>query len=550
MHQLPEEVSVLIVGAGPVGLALANELAWRGVDFLLIDESDGAIVFPAGENIFSRTMEHLRRWGIADDLRYCAEFPPDFPRDMVFATSVQGKLLALFEGLSNAGAPKTDTMSPEGPLFCPKRAFDPGLARGARRSGKGRLAYHTQLLSFEQTNNQVSALLAHVASGTRHRVQAGYLAGCDGARSTIRKTLGARFVGSFGEGYNFAVHFRAPGLMQQIRQHFGRPIAQVHTVNTPNRHYLTSVDGRDEWRLSMYIHPEQTPEPRAAVCEAVGRSTDVDVLSAQPWSGHRVVADRYRAGRVFLAGDAAHLRWPKGGFGANTGIGDAVDLGWKLAAVLAGWGGPWLLDSYEAERRPIAVRNTNEAAINRVLDEMVQPDPILDEDTPAGIRAREQMTQLLFAVRHREFNTQGIQLGYRYRNSPICVDDGSLEPPDDHMVYRPSTFPGVRAPHAWLGSGQSLLDLFGEGFVLCRFKPELDCHAIRSAASSRKAPLEVIDIASPEIRSLYERDLVLIRPDGHVAWRGDNPPPQPDLLVSQITGAARPTLHAELMHQA
>lgn len=423
MRKLLKEYPVIIVGAGPVGLALANELGWRGINYLLVDQSDGSVNFPAGENIFSRTMEHLRRWGIADQIRYSDAFPAKMSRTMGFATSLHGRMLAVFDGFSNADGPVLDPYSPEGPLFCPKRSFDPALLHGALRHPVGTVCHAVTLVSVEQTPEYVTAKLLEASSGDEYDVRCAYLAGCDGARSTVRKSLGIPYVGTFGEGYNFAVHLRSHGLGSWLRQRFGADFAQIHTINTPRRPYITTVDGRSEWRLSMYVQSEDAPAPEIAIREAIDPRLDFEILSAQPWSGHRVVARDYNIGRVFLAGDAAHLRWPKGGFGANTGFGDAVDLGWKLAAVLCGWGGRHLLESYQSERRPIAVRNTNEAANNRVLDAMIEPDPLLDEDGEIGDRARADMANRLFALRQREFNTTGIQLGYRYRSSPICIQD-------------------------------------------------------------------------------------------------------------------------------
>jgi 2-polyprenyl-6-methoxyphenol hydroxylase-like FAD-dependent oxidoreductase len=535
--ELPGEVPVLIVGGGPVGLALANELGWRGVDYLLVDDNDEEVVFPAGENIFSRTMEHIRRWGFSDEVRQDPEFPADYPRTIAFATALDGRIVALFPGTSNRDAKVQSRVSPEGMVFCPKRAFDPALRRGAKRAGTGMLLNRLRLVGFEDRQHEVIARLLDLRTGAEHVVRAAYLAACDGARSLVRKSLGISFVGSFAQGHNFAIYLRAPTLQAILLERFGQPIAQIQTINTANRPYLTAVDGRLDWRLSMYVGPDATPDPAEAVRNAIGTNIPFEVLRAQPWAGHRVVAESYGRGRVFLLGDAAHLRWPKGGFGANTGIGDAVDLGWKLAAVLDGWGGPRLLESYETERRPIAVRNVNEASNNRMLDELVQPDPLLDRDGDEGTEARARLSNLLFAVRLREYQTDGIQLGYRYRDSQICIPDRqALEPPDDHMAYEPSTFPGCRAPHAWLSPGRSTLDLFGRGFALLRFAPHLPCDGLVQAAADVGAPLVVTDVASADIALLYEKKLVLVRPDGHVAWRSDVPPDGPRELLDRVVG--------------
>ncbi|MGD9943169.1 MAG: FAD-dependent monooxygenase [Burkholderiaceae bacterium] len=537
---MPQEVPVLIVGAGPVGLALANELGYRGIAYLLVDEGNGEVVFPAGEGIFSRTMEHLRRWGYSSEVRETSLFPADQPRNTIFATSFRGRELARFTGLSNRQEARSNPHSPEGGMFCPKMAFDPALRRGAERAGVGVLRYRTRLASFSQNEDCVHAEVVDLEEGTRYAVRARYLAAADGAHSAVRRTLNVNYVGSFAEGHNFAIHFQCEPLAREIHRLYGAPITQLHMLNEANRPYLVAVNGTDQWRLSMYIDPSDKPDPADTLRRIFGSELPMQVLRAQPWKGNRVVAERYRVDRVFLLGDAAHLRWPKGGFGANTGIGDAVDLGWKLWASLQGWGGDGLLDSYELERRPIAVRNVNEAANNRVFDEMIVATDLLDAAGVDGDAARQAIAHDLYAYRLREFRTAGIQLGYRYRNSPICIADGSLEPPDDHMLYSPSTWPGARAPHVWLSDARSTLDLFGPDFVLIRLDPAIDAANWVQAAKARGVPFRVVDLdgAAAAVRERYERSLVLVRPDGHVAWRADDNPADAAAILGKVTGHA------------
>jgi 2-polyprenyl-6-methoxyphenol hydroxylase-like FAD-dependent oxidoreductase len=529
------ETPVLIVGAGPVGLSLANELGYQGVQYVLVDEGDGSVFFPAGENIFSRTMEHLRRWGIADAIRYSDVISPDFPRNIGFCTRLGGKPLAIFEGLSNRQGPEMDRHSPEGGLFSPKKGFDVALRTGAQRRG-GDLRFGVRLTSFQQHPQGILIKLQDVRTGNLSSIRCRYLAACDGARSSIRRALGIQLQGTFGEGFNFAVYFRAAELRERVLQTFGVDIAQIHTVNDANRGYITTVDGREEWRFSMYVAEAANPDPHLCVRQTIGPDIAFEVIRAQPWTGHRVVAESYRRGRVFLLGDAAHLRWPKGGFGANTGIGDAIDLGWKLAAVIEGWGGPSLLDSYEAERRPIAIRNTNEAANNRTFDDLIKSQSLLDEDGPEAEAARERLKTQLYAYRLREFRSEGIQLGYRYRASPICLADDGLEPPDDHMLYKPSTFPGSRAPHIWLRPKKSILDLFGKQLVLLSFGSKRNLDPFVDAAGKLGIPLQLHHTDCEEAHALYERRMVLVRPDGHVAWRGDEIPKNPQSVLEVVTG--------------
>ena len=261
-----------------------------------------------------------------------------------------------------------------------------------------------------------------------------------------------------------------------------------------------------------------------------------------PWVRRELVADRYSSGRVFIAGDAAHLTSPTGGFGMNMGIQDAVDLSWKLEALLKGWGGPRLLDSYETERRPVAIRNVREASGN--LKRMLQPrvaKPPLEAFAPgaAGDKARAEFGRAYTVMMKREWFSIGIHLGYRYEGSPLIIPDGTPEPPDEVMNYTPTARPGHRAPHAWLKDGRSTLDLFGRGFVLLRLGADPpDADNLIAAAQNLQLPLEIIAIADPAIAALYENKLVLVRPDGHVCWRGDALPPNPDGLLATATAAS------------
>ncbi|WP_322060182.1 FAD-dependent monooxygenase [Paraburkholderia sp. J63] len=539
------EVPVIIVGGGPVGLALANELSWRGVEYVLVDEGDGDVAFPAGEAIFSRTMEHLRRWGIADRVRHHPGFPDDYPFNVAFATSLHGKLLASFDGHANRDMPTAfGHLSPEGPTVCPKRLFDPTLRDAALERGAD-LRYGVRATLVSHDSDGVSVELADLRTGRVERVKAGYLAACDGARSAVRKALEIDYEGDFAQGHNFAAYFRSPGLKAHLARQFGSTFFQIHTL-TPQRTYLTTVDGSELWRISEYCQADQSPDPADMIRRAIGEDIGFDILRAQPWSGHRVVARHYGAARVFLVGDAAHLRWPKGGFGANTGIGDAIDLGWKIAAHLAGWGGDGLLESYGIERRPIALRNTGEAARNYDRDSRIEGSPLLDADTSEGEAARRAMEGEIHRHRKQEFTTQGIQLGYRYAGSPICVPDGSEPPPDDPHVYTPTTWPGARAPHAWLAPGVSTLDAFGRAFVLVTTEDEATVHMLAEAFKARGVPFATLRITAPDVVRLYERKHVLVRPDGHVAWRGDELPENQMDLLDRICGRRTLKQQAEL----
>lgn len=427
-------------------------------------------------------------------------------------------------------------LTPEGPAFLSKFSFVPLLARTAGELPGVEIRYGTRLETMEQDSKGVLAVVRDLASGATETLTGTYLVACDGGRSGIRRALGIEFEGMFAQGHNFAVHFRSPQLLDLLRERLGGPAVQIHTLSSVRRPYITVVNGVDEWRLSVYLDEEPDPDDAVAwIRDAVGAPIDVEILAAQPWSGHCVVARTYREGRVFLAGDAAHLLWPKGGFGANTGIGDAVDLGWKLAATFQGWGGPALLDSYEKERRPVAVRNVTEASSNWRADAGLVPDPVLDRMDAEGERLRRELGEEIRRSRAKEFRCTGVQLGYRYSGSPICVPDGSPEPPDEPDEYVPSTWPGCRAPHVWLPDGSSVLDHFGHGFTLV-VSGSADPTPLVQAARRCHVPLTVLSLADPAAAELYERPLVLVRPDGHVGWRGRLAPRIPSLCSTCCAG--------------
>lgn len=536
-YESPGPQRILVVGAGPVGLSLAIELGWRGVPVTVVDQGDGTVPFPAGEAIFARTMEHLRRWGCAEQARAESDPPADYPHRIVFTTAVTRHVLAEFDyGVTNRSPGEYGEVTPEGPAFLSKFSFLPLLEGTARALPQVEIRHGTRLEAFEQFSRGTLAVVRDVTTGEAKTLSGAYLVGCDGGRSTVRRALGIELEGSFAQGQNYAVHFRAPDLRRLLEERSGAPAAQIQTLSSSRRPYITVVNGVDEWRLSVYLDEEPSPEDAVRwVHEAVGAPIDVEIIAAQPWSGHRVVARRYREGRVFLAGDAAHLLWPKGGFGANTGIGDAVDLGWKLAATLQGWGGPGLLDSYERERRPIAVRNVSEASSNWTSDAQLVPDPELDRDDERGARARAATGELIRRLRGKEFRSIGVQLGYRYTGSPICVPDGTPEPPDEPDSYVPSTWPGCRAPHVTMPDGTSLLDYFGRGFVLVTSSGS-DEEPLVAAARRRGVPLTVVALPDPVAVHVYEKALVLVRPDGHVAWRGDQPPADPEGVLAHVCG--------------
>ncbi|MBC5765839.1 FAD-dependent oxidoreductase [Ramlibacter albus] len=536
-------VPVLIVGAGPVGLALAGDLAWRGIECMLVERTDGSVAQPRMDMVGIRTMEFCRRWGIVEWVRN-AGYNRDYPQDCAWVTHLTGYEF----GREPFPSPNTEKAPPQSPLKrerCPQNFFDPVLARFARESGKVTFAYRTELASFEDDGDKVIATLKS-EDGTTRTVEAKYLVGCDGGASTVRQALGIGMTGEPVLTYTTNCVFRCDGLEKLHDKKPGYRFIFIGPEGTWAT--LVAINGRDQWRFSLVGDNEKRQvseeEMRAAIKRAVGRDFEFEILSMLPWVRRQLVADSYGKGRVFIAGDAAHLTSPTGGFGMNTGILDAVNLSWKLAGVLQGWGGAHLLESYEIEQRPVAIRNVTEAGDNlkRMLSpRILKPDPrVFDMNDPDVEKARKEYGDRYTEMMKREWYSIGIHLGYVYERSPVIVPDGTPAPPDEVSTYKPTARPGSRAPHVWLAPEQSLLDLFGREFVLLRFDASAKVDALTDAARAAGVPFKVADIANEEAARLYERKLVLVRPDGQVAWRGDALPADVRALIDTVRGAGAP----------
>ena len=532
------QTPVLIVGAGPVGLALALDLSWRGIDCLVVERSDGSIANPKTGHIAARTMEFCRRWGLVDRVRRI--FPDDYELSVVFCTSLRGDTLAkhyypaLRDDLPEPGSPERKQRGPQ-------MYFDPLLVEAVRESGRARIRYRCEFLDFEALDGEVISRVRDLVSGEEFRVASRYLAACDGPGSGIRSTLGIGLEGDPTLNYSVAVYIRSAGL---VRRH-DKGQAERYMFIGPEGTWgnLTVVDGSDLWRLTVMGTQDKFDrddfDGAAWVRRCMGaEDIPFELISVVPWRRSRLVASRYSSGRVFLAGDSAHTMSPTGGFGMNTGMGDAVDLGWKLEGALRGWAGPRLLESYDFERRPVGGRNADAAADN--FRHQMSPgdcERIL-EDSAAGAAVRLRVGESIRTATQTEWECHGVVLGYRYEGSPVIVPDGTPPTADDPAIYVQTSRPGHRAPHAWLPDGRSTLDLFGRGFVLLRFgEAPPDPSALLEAAELRRVPVTVEDIADPAIEKLYERRLVLVRPDGHSCWRGDSLPSDPMNLIDIVRGA-------------
>ena len=535
------ETPILIVGGGSVGLALASDLGGRGVPRLVVEQNER----PRRPSARHRHQcaprwSSARRWGVADAVRQAAA-PADFPHTALYCTSLTGFEIARIERPHHGGR-KPTTMSPERAQRCNQIWLDPILCERATSHNSTELRIPLALLrgASREEGGRASQIVHDLANDERRRIAAQYLIDCSGGHSPIRRALGIPMSGSPYIGYHLSVYVRAPELWAH---HDKGKAALINFVEAKGLwRNMVTLDGRELYRFGLrgkefFEDPDKVDVERLFE-EVVGKPIPHEIISVRRWTARNVVADRYQVGAIFLAGDAAHLNHPASGLGLNTGLGDAVDLGWKLEGALAGWGGAGLLPSYEIERRPVGKRNVGHADLSHANDRNQKPDPAIAEDSPQGARARRAMGEAIVQAQTRKFVTDGIALGYRYEPSPICWPDGSPAPPDSVSEYHPTTRPGSRAPHAWLGDDHSIIDMFGRGFTLLRFgETAPDTQSMAQGFARRRVPLSVTTILDPAIGQLYERRLVLVRPDGHVAWRSDDLPADPLALADRVRGA-------------
>jgi len=538
-------VPVLIAGAGPVGLSLALDLAWSGVSNLLVEPLTDVHPHPRAISIGVRTMEHFRRLGL-DQKVIDAGVPRSRALDVIYVTRMLDREIFRFpipsidELARDAAALAAQTpeiaASPYYKTWTAQSPLERMLRAEVARSPKIEARYGWRLDSFVEREESVTATLVELATGRREEITAQYLIGSDGANSAVRAGLGIRMAGRGTLGEAVGLYFKAPALGARLGT---RPGVMYWVLAPGCGGVIYTIDGGNEWVFNRYFAPGEaasTKDPVTLIQRALGETIEIELLSAQKWLPRQLVADRYQSARCFLAGDACHLFVPTGGFGMNTGISDAVDLAWKIAARLEGWGGAKLLASYETERRPIGLFNTREAADNYDKSGTIFAVPdALEEDGAAGDAARAAVAALL-PPKIKHFAPIGVHLGSAYESSPLIVDDGTQLVAFDPVRYAPSARPGQRAPHGWIAPGKSVLDLFGRGFTLLRFGSE-GGEALIAAAREAEMPLNVADIANEALARLYERRFVLVRPDGHVAWRGDSAPAQARAIIDRIRGA-------------
>jgi 2-polyprenyl-6-methoxyphenol hydroxylase-like FAD-dependent oxidoreductase len=533
------DAQVLIVGAGPTGLTLAIDLGRRGVRAMVIEQKDAPQFLPKMERCNARTMEIYRRMGIVEEVR-AAGLPAHCPMDIFIVLSLIEPPLVHHVHPSVAEAKAQIAKSEDGsqPLepyqLISQYTLEPLLKSIAETLPSVTVRYGCELVSFEQDENSVTAQVKG-SDGSWSTLRAAYLVGCDGGGSLVRRQLGIKLNGEAN--------------IQELRQalYYCEDLYERIPIGKGRHYHVTDAEGsflivQDSTRHFTLHSVVETDADMAGMFErVVSMPVKYEMLYVGQWKMNLLLADRYGEGRVFLAGDAVHLVIPTGGLGMNTGVGDGIDLSWKLAATLEGWGGPNLLASYEIERRQVGERNVAASGFaargRRTWRELYRPE--IRERTAAGAALRQALARVADVEQHKATEMIGAELGYRYVGSPLIVSEPGEGPEHVFMAYVATTWPGARLPHVWLRDGSAMQDRigYGHGYTLLRLGgTKADATALRRAFADIGAPLQVLDIADERPRDVYGYDLLLLRPDMHVVWRGNDPPTEPAKLAALATG--------------
>lgn len=548
---LPAKTQVFIAGGGPVGLATAVELGRRGIRCVVAEPR--VVVSharPRCKTINVRSMHHMRRWQLADRLRALAPLPTDWTQDVVFCTSLAGRELSRFTGV--LGLVHEGDRFPELGQQVPQYVLEELLRDAVDELGTCTFAPGVTVTGLEQDDDGARVTVTD-AAGATSTIAAEYVIGCDGPRSTVRELIGSSYSGDHALRPNFGMVFRAPGLWEHVGH---GPAVHYWIINSVAPALAGPLDQTDMWWIIAFGVDRETGEREGQrlIDAAAGVAAGATVESTDSWTARMQIVDRMHRGRVFLAGDAAHLNPPFGGHGLNTGLGDAVDLGWKLAAVLDGWGGSSLLDSYEVERRPIQEQVIAEAAANLAVTSAELLADNLDEDDEAGEQARHAAGVRIQEVKRQEFHSLELVLGIEISNSPVIVPGegaeacGAAAERGSGSGNASEIRVGALLPHRWLADGRSLYDALGEGMTLLVLSGgasasaaglRAEISAWKAAADARSVPLTVAELEENRAeRELAGPTLVLVRPDQYVAWAGEAASADVADLLDRIRGAS------------
>ena len=531
------DTQVIIVGAGPVGLTLSIDLGKRGIRCILIERNDAPLGYPKMERCNPRTMEIFRRLGLAEKIR-AAGYPPDWPMDtyLVFDLMRPPLFKMAHPTVAQAKAKRDATLDGSMPLepyqIISQYTLEPLLKSVAETLPSVDVKFGHELISFAEEAGGVTAQVRK-SSGESVAIRAQYLVGCDGGSSVVRRQLGFKMDGEPHILEMRQAMFHCPELFDKVRA------PRARHYNRIDDHWTLMIvqDSRQHFTLHAVVEKdEDMPKLFEAI---VGTPVKFEMVHCAKWVQRLLLAEHYLQGRIFIAGDAAHLVIPTGGLGMNTGVGDAIDISWKLAATLRGWGGPKLLQSYEAERRQVGAINVKASGGGTYgrMKWRAAYRPNIEDDTPEGRAALAHLLELAREEAPKTFRVLGAELGYRYAGSPvICDEPGGPQP--NIEAYEPTTWPGARLPHVWIEPGKlSVHDRIGDGFTLLRLgREKADAAGLQKALAAFGASLTLLDIDSDTVRRVYGYDYLLTRPDLHVVWRGNVLPSNADSVARVITG--------------
>ena len=544
-----ENADVLIVGAGPVGLTLAIDLAWRGIDVTVVEtRAPAEPPEPKCNHVAARTMEIFRRLGVAEKVRN-AGLPPDYPHDISYRTTFTGQELTRIripcrrDRFTMTDGPDCNWPTPEPPHRINQVFLEPILFEHAAAQPRIKIINRTSVEDVVVGDTSASAALRDLDTGAVSRMRCRFLIGCDGARSVVRKAIGAKLSGDEVVQRVQSTYIRAPDLikLQQHERAWG-----TGSINPRRAGMVYAIDGSERWLVHNYMKPDEdgfdSVDRDSCIRTILGVDPDFryDIISKEDWVGRRLIADKFRDRCAFIAGDAAHIWVPYAGYGMNAGIADAMNLSWLLAARLNGWAPPSILDAYEAERWPITSQ-VSRFAMSHAEAEIRRRGAVpgdIEDAGPAGEHARREVGRLAYEINVQQYACAGLNFGTYYDRSPIIAYDGAEHPAYTMDSYTPSTVPGCRTPHFWRDDGGSIYDAMGPEFTLLRFDSSIDTAPLEAAALSRALPLTVLDVETSIARGLYGHRLVLSRPDQHVAWRGDALPSDPLALIDRVRGSA------------
>ncbi len=536
------DTQVLIVGAGPTGLTLAIDLGLRGVPCTLIEQKEAPQFLPKMERCNARTMEIYRRMGIADQVR-AAGLPAHCPMDIFIVLSLVEPPLVhhVHPSVSEAKARIAKCEDAGEPLepyqLISQYTLEPLLKSIAETLASVSVRYGCELVSFEQDAHSVAAVVE--TSKGSSSITAAYMVGCDGGGSLVRRRLDIELGGEANIQQLRQALYHCEDLYERIPIGRGR---HYHVADAQGS-FLIVQDSTRHFTLHSVV--ENDADMARMFERIVAMPVEYEMLYVGQWKMNLLLAERYGSGRVFLAGDAVHLVIPTGGLGMNTGVGEAIDLSWKLAGTLQGWGGPNLLASYEIERRQVGERNVAASGFaargRRSWRALIRP--CLREQTPTGAASRAELARVADVEQRKASEMIGAELGYRYVGSPLIASKPGAGPetgPEHNfMEYVPTTWPGARLPHVWLDDASAMQDRigYGHGYTLLRLgRTQADAGELQRAFAAIGAPLQVLDISDQRPRDLYGYDLLLLRPDMHIAWRGNEAAREPEKLAALVTG--------------